>query len=255
MLDKSNGIPYYRQIADDLLKQMERGAYDLAERLPSETELSIYYNVNRHTIRQAIGELASRGLVYRLKGKGTYPVKNSVINYKVSSRTCFTRNIRELGLAPRATVLKALEMPAPPEIAAELQLNPGEPLTILEILRFADDYPFSVATSYLPSVLVPGLLQFLDDFSSLYHLLEKHYNIHPIRVRSSLQAVLPSLDDARLLQMSPHSPVLQVKSTMLKEKGVAVEYCVARFRGDRSCLEVDFSCDAVKASDAGGSGV
>lgn len=38
-------------------------------------------------------------------------------------------------------------------------------------------------------------------------------------------------------------PVLQVKSTMLTEEGVVIEYYVSRFRGDRSCLQVDFFHD------------
>jgi phosphonate metabolism transcriptional regulator PhnF len=245
MLDKANGIPYYRQIAQDLARQIRQGAFSAQERLPSESDLSTYYGVNRHTVRQAIAELINAGLVYRLKGKGTYPVRGAErqIQYKVSSRTCFTRNIMELGHSPAARILKAVEMPPSPEVVTELNLDQNQRVVVLEILRSVDNEPFSVATSYLPSHLVPGLLNFLEGFTSLYHLLEKHYHLRPIRARSALRAVLPTADDAAVLEISPNVPVLQVKSTMLTEGGVVIEYCVSRFRGDRSCLQVDFSRD------------
>ncbi|MBO0776508.1 MAG: GntR family transcriptional regulator, partial [Actinobacteria bacterium] len=52
--------PLYRQIADDLLGQIESGQLPQAGRLPTENELMEQYNASRNTIRDAIKLLTTR---------------------------------------------------------------------------------------------------------------------------------------------------------------------------------------------------
>lgn len=60
----------WQQVADDLRAEIERG--ELTDRLPGELELAEQYGVSRDTIRRAIQELASEGLLVVLHGRGTF---------------------------------------------------------------------------------------------------------------------------------------------------------------------------------------
>ena len=62
----------YRQVIDWIKENIETGNLRPGERLMSETELSRKFHLSRQTIRHATGELASEGIVTRIRGSGTY---------------------------------------------------------------------------------------------------------------------------------------------------------------------------------------
>lgn len=63
----------YLVLADTLRSQIENGIYKENERFPSENELAQHFNASRDTVRKAIAKLEEDGLVYKIKGSGTYP--------------------------------------------------------------------------------------------------------------------------------------------------------------------------------------
>jgi len=242
LIDKENGIPYYRQLAAFLQKQIEEEVYKEGDKIPSEAELSLIFNVNRHTVRQAISELTHLGILYKIKGKGTFVTREKAdyVNYRISKKTRFTQNILEVGLTPGAKLNKAVIIPAAEKVARNLNINQGEKVFLLEILRFANNDPFSLSTTYLPEYLTPGLQEKLKNFSSLYQILESHYGLQPARTRSTFHAAFPSIDDSLQLSIPQSLPVLKVESVMVTDNGTAVEYSITRFRGDRGKITVDF---------------
>ena len=54
----SNQLPVYIQIHDQIKSEIEQGVWKIGDRLPSERELAIKFNVSRMTLRQAIQNLA-----------------------------------------------------------------------------------------------------------------------------------------------------------------------------------------------------
>jgi DNA-binding GntR family transcriptional regulator len=62
----------WQQVADDLQADMDSGELAEDARLPGELELAEQYGVSRDTIRRAIQELASEGLLVVLHGRGTF---------------------------------------------------------------------------------------------------------------------------------------------------------------------------------------
>ncbi|MFJ9816142.1 GntR family transcriptional regulator [Streptomyces sp. NPDC101151] len=67
--------PPYRQIAADLIAQIERGELAPDRPLPSEKELTELYGVARNTARSALGVLREQGLIYTVTGRGSYVTK------------------------------------------------------------------------------------------------------------------------------------------------------------------------------------
>lgn len=60
--------PAYRKVADALLARITDRTLNPGDRLPSETELARQFGVNRSTVREAMRELESQGLVGRSRG-------------------------------------------------------------------------------------------------------------------------------------------------------------------------------------------
>src|ERR1700730_10287408 len=66
--------PMYKQIADDLRRQIEEGGLAPGQQLRTELELREKYNASRNTVRDAVKLLITRGLVETRPGQGTFVV-------------------------------------------------------------------------------------------------------------------------------------------------------------------------------------
>lgn len=67
-----NNIPLYKQIINDLLKQILNGELQPGDRIPSEHELAQSYLVSSITVKNALAELTDKGYITRQKGKGSF---------------------------------------------------------------------------------------------------------------------------------------------------------------------------------------
>lgn len=67
-----NSLPLYKQIIMDLLEQILDGELRPGDRVPSEHELSNSYRVSSITSKNALTELAEKGYIVRIKGKGSF---------------------------------------------------------------------------------------------------------------------------------------------------------------------------------------
>lgn len=64
----------YKRVKEVIKTAILEGKIAPNEKISSENELVRQYDVSRHTIRQAIGELVSEGWLYREQGRGTFCV-------------------------------------------------------------------------------------------------------------------------------------------------------------------------------------
>ena len=53
----------WKEIHDELLNDVRAGHYAAGEKMPTEAELARRFNVNRHTVRRALGLLRENGSV------------------------------------------------------------------------------------------------------------------------------------------------------------------------------------------------
>jgi GntR family transcriptional regulator of arabinose operon len=67
-----NKAALYKQIQSDLSNQIKLGKLKPGDRVPSEKELAESFNVSQITSKHALIGLAEEGLIYRIKGKGSF---------------------------------------------------------------------------------------------------------------------------------------------------------------------------------------
>jgi DNA-binding transcriptional regulator YhcF (GntR family) len=72
MIDPSADRAVFRQLADLLRDQIKSGELAPGEALPSELRLAQEYDISRTTVRQAIGQLRTEGLVTVDRPRGTF---------------------------------------------------------------------------------------------------------------------------------------------------------------------------------------
>ena len=71
-LDLKSGVPFYRQIIDQVKSAIATGAIGPGDRLPTVRQLAVDLSVNPNTVSRAYTELELTGLVETQMGSGTY---------------------------------------------------------------------------------------------------------------------------------------------------------------------------------------
>jgi len=71
-LDRTKGLPLYRQIEQELRERIHRGQIQPGQTLPSIRELTKEFQVNHLTVRQALRILGEQGIVTSSQGRGTF---------------------------------------------------------------------------------------------------------------------------------------------------------------------------------------
>jgi GntR family transcriptional regulator len=77
VINREVPIPYYYQLEGLLRQQIMHGRWQAGQRVPSEKQLCEFYAVSRTTVRQAVNNLVDEGLLYHVKGKGTFVRKRA----------------------------------------------------------------------------------------------------------------------------------------------------------------------------------
>lgn len=238
-INRSSPIPYYVQVKELLRDWIKQGKWKTGDQLPGEHELCATFDVSRPVIRQALSELAAEGVVTREKGKGTFVATSKIKEGLVQRLTGFYQDMTAQGYTPVTHVLQQEVVPANAEIAGYLQLKVGDSVVKIERLRFIEDEPIVVVTTYIPLHLCPALEHEELSYQSLYSFLENTCGITIAYGRRMVEAVPASKYVAQLLNIRKGAPLIMLNSVSFTSDGIPVEYYFAYHRGDRSQFEVE----------------
>ena len=240
-IDRTSPMPYYHQLKQILLADIERRGLRAGARLPGDHELCLTYDVSRTVVRQALTELEYAGVIERLKGRGTFVAGPKVNEGLAQSLTGLFEDAEARGSHLRSEVRSLESRRADSRVAAELGVEVGHPVVHIERLRFVDDVPWVLTVTDLPEEIAPGLVDEDLTEQSLYRLLEQSYGVRLARGRRTIEASVASPSLASDLGVRAGSPVLVLRSLSVNAEGRPVESFVAFHRGDRSRMEVELT--------------
>ncbi|MBN1287624.1 MAG: GntR family transcriptional regulator [Anaerolineae bacterium] len=235
MIRRDSKVPFYHQLYEILRHKIVRGEWHPGDILPTENDLLDTYRVSRSTVRQALDALVGEGLIYRQRGRGTF-VAHPTVEQTLMRIVSFTDDMYQRGMKPSTEVLVSELVPAPEDIARQLDVEPGEELTYLERLRLADDEPMSIEASYLVHRYCPGILN--DDYSKkpLRLTLEEKYNIRLVYAKQTIRAVNASRRLAGKLGIPVNAALLAIERVSYSKENIPVEFIRFYHRGDRYLL-------------------
>lgn len=240
IVDETNPIPKYLQISAWLKELIQTGRYKAGEKLPSEIELSKMCGVNRNTLRQAISELASIGLLRKEKGTGTFvsepPPKE--LRHKLERILSTTDLMRNSGVAQSTRILeKGLEIAAD-NVAQALLIGTDQKVVVVRRVRLGDGIPFIYEESYLPGAIFSGILG-MDLSGSMYELLIKHFDLALARSTQTISAVNLDPKIAKIMRVQEKSAGFFIESITFDENSIPVELLHSYHRGDKYKLEIE----------------
>lgn len=237
-LARGQGVALWRQIAGSLEGEISAGGLAPGARLPTEAELTARFAVNRHTVRRAMEELESRGLVRVEQGRGSF-VAEDVLDYPVGPRTRFSETIRRQNREPQGRILRIEEMPAESNIAELLKLRRGRPVVLAERLGLVDGRPVVLGTHWFAAERFPGIADRLAEDSSITRALARCGVADYRRQVTRITARMPTPEEAGLLQQARSRPVLVTEAVNVDPAGAPVEASFARYAAGRMQIVVE----------------
>jgi GntR family transcriptional regulator len=227
-IDKKSPIPAYYQLKKILLKQIQEGEFPLGSMIPSERDLSQTYGISRMTVRQALSQLVSDGLLYREKGRGTFV---SPVKLEQKNIMSFSNTVRAKGLMPSARVLYFEKEEATEELCERMGLSNGEKVYHLKRLRLADDMPVAVEEDFIPERYCPGL-EHWDLKSSLHRMIKNEYGHNVRYVDHVIEATKPNRDEKEMLQITVATPILKLVCEYYTEDDRKIIFEKSIYRSD-----------------------
>lgn len=239
-LPRGEGVALWRQIVARIEARITSGELAPGHRLPTEAAMSGAFAVNRHTIRRAMEELASRGLVRVEQGRGAF-VAEDVVEYPLGSRTRFSENIRAHSREPSGRILRMREVPAEGRIAELLRMRSGRQLLVALRLGFVNRRPINLGLHHLPLHRFPRAAVLLQANASFTAMFAEHGVQDYTRRVTRITAVMPTAEEAALLEQGRSRPVLLTEAVNVDAEGAPIEVSIARYAAARTQLVVETS--------------
>jgi GntR family transcriptional regulator, phosphonate transport system regulatory protein len=234
--DLAPSLARWELIAAELRDDILRGRFTPGERLPNEQVLAERFEVNRHTLRQAMQALAHEGHVHVRQGRGTF-VRELVLDYALQRRTRLSENLASVGERARRELLSH-EVVAAGEWAAALKVPPRsmvERVTTRASVR-GRAVGFTVAAFPRPRLI--GMADTLARTGSVTAALAEFGVMDYTRAMSIVSARMPSQVEADALSRPMSQPVLCVQYTNVDQQGIPVEAGLTLFASDAVQLTV-----------------
>ena len=186
----------------------------------------------RPTVRRAVQELVDKGLLVRKRGVGAQVIQPHV-RRSVELASLYD-DLARGGEAPTTEILSLERLPAPADIAEELDLAVGAEVVALRRLRRTRGGPLAMLTNYLPGRFEPTLEDLTE--RGLYQYLRTQ-GVHLRVAHQRVGARLARADGARLLEEPPRSALLTMERTAFDDQGAAVEQGRHVYRASRDDFE------------------
>lgn len=228
-----------RRARDLIRHEVLRGTYDEGA-LPPENELAKSLGISRNAVRDALDMLRSEGLVQRRPGMGTFTATHKAVQRMERLRGLFESLPHDAGTAAN-TVLAAEIVEAPAFVTESLGLGVGAPVVFIERLRHLGGVPLSLDTSYLDAAVAAPLLATDLVGTDVFVMLEEELGLTLAHAELSIEAIAADVGTARLLEVSPGTPLLLVQRLTCLEDGRPVDFEFVRYRGDRLSLSARLS--------------
>ena len=225
-----SSAPLYEQVKRQISELILLGTWPPTTVLPGENELAKKFGVSVGTVRRALGELTSEGLLTRRPRIGTV-VTGRTPHHRLRHFFQYFRLHSTDGklLQSEVRMITAVVEKATKNECKKLQLDDQTSTKVLRLKRVrlieGAEVMWDVFT--MPNLLLPDFP--IDDVPArLYVFLLEEYGIRISAVRESLSAQLSTDEDKVLLNFSNVRPIMQIEEIAYDPSGTPISWTIHR---------------------------
>ncbi|BBA50235.1 GntR family transcriptional regulator [uncultured Fusobacterium sp.] len=214
-------VSKYQLVESYIVEGIQSNHYKVNDILPTEAELSEKFNCSRVTVRQALSNLAYKGIIYRIQGKGSFVSKENTLKRSPLLKS-FTEDILDMGKKPWSIVETFHITKVGEHIGRIMGLKPNEKIYYIERIRFADNDPILFEKTYMEISKHPEMsVKILE--GSKYEYAKKQGMEISISYQN-ITPVFPPENIAEKLKISSKTPILKLSNVTYLSNGELFDY-------------------------------
>ncbi len=233
----------YSGIVDELKTEIASGEYPLGAKLPTEFELCTRFGVSRSTVRQALAELESAGLVVRRQGSGTTVVaREPVLRYSLT-----VASVADVSRYGSETFFDILEFASKVNEVDSRRLQLGAP-TEWRLWRgvrrpAVGGLPIGLISAYVPTVYLPSMAGLgTPRREPIFEHIARANGLVVTGIEQRITATVISAEESELLRTPAGTPALAITRRFLSSGGL-IEVSEGIHPSDRFSYEILLALD------------
>ena len=235
--------PLYSRIQEYIAELILSGKLAPETKIQSEREFSEELGVSRMTVRRALTELVNEGLLERKHGSGTY-VARPKVTYESGELVNYVHAMQYRNIATSSQLLEFSEIVASRRLAELLNIEIGNPIHRVDILRFANRVPIILERVFFHCARFPNLEEWDLEKSSIYDLITTVYNVRIGKISQTVEAVAAADTIAQQLRVEENFPLLMLSRLIhQKETDEPVVFSHDFLRSDYARIHSDVQFD------------
>ena len=221
-------------LARHLTEQIATGKYKVGQAIPTEAELQVRFDVSRHTVREALRDLKTRGLLSARAGIGTVVrAKAPPTSFMQGAGTL--EEVIQFGEATRMKVLGHDTVIAGDELVEQIAARSGQELARVSLLRFRprEALPAGWVHIYLRPEHSEVIARIESSREPVLRLVERRHGVQIAEVVQQVVAATLTAAQARVLKSRTGKPALHVTRQYFDSRDRLVMATVALYPSDR----------------------
>ncbi|MHB9027597.1 MAG: GntR family transcriptional regulator [Candidatus Latescibacterota bacterium] len=216
--------PLHVTATDRLRKVIASDAFREGDRLPTEPLLAKELGISRATLREALKQLESEGLLNRVHGVGTFILaKRPAISVALSIPRSITEMIESIGLMPGTALMEVNTETVFPDDVERLKVRPGSNVFRIVRVRTANGQPVAYTIDVVPAWVMKKypMREGEQNFSLIEHL-RRHCGVVFARSKHTLIPLHNVQSVADKLEIDPSSHIFFFEGFDTSSEGIPV---------------------------------
>ncbi|AZG15803.1 GntR family transcriptional regulator [Cupriavidus pauculus] len=230
--------PVYLQLATIFRRQIESGAWQPGEQIPSLDALCRQYGVARMTMHHALSQLDAEGLVDRARGRGTFVKAAGRARRPMALPTSWHEAVAVGGqLSTEAIVESTADVSLPTDLGMPCDFRRADAYHFLHRAHRVDGRPFAVGEVYIAADVFAREPEAFRQGASV-PVLDRFPGLTVSAARQRLTIVPAGAEAARALALAVGAPVAELRRFACVDD-VIVYYARIEFPTEYVCLDFD----------------
>ncbi len=224
-------MPKYIKIKEYIIDSIKSKKFQPGDKILSENELASLFKVSRVTANMAIRELATQGIVERIRGKGTYVKNFEYPEMELYHDISKYRKISSEILESRNHILKDVSIIEPIDtVRNKFGLKISEKvykITRLMTKNNDEDFPIAIDYSYVPLkyILNKDTIDFKPlNHSYLHEFLSTKMNTDLKFIHIHIDAKLADKNESEKLNVPENYPLVIWDTNLLDKNKSVISY-------------------------------
>ena len=194
------------------------------------------FSVSRMTARGVVDRLENLGMVYRVKGSGTF-IADQPMHRPPGTLLSFSEDMRSRGLNPSSRVLGIGQEQPDDDVRRALGLDDDRPVIVLQRLRLANEIAMATERVVLPGMMAAVLAEDLEHGS--LHEAMRRLGHKPAVARGSLRPEPAAEEDAEHFGVPLGTPLLVEYRVVHDDDDVPIEMTSTRYSPSRYVFDIE----------------